>query len=302
MEELIRRALRLWHQGRRPGASPREIDEALAAIPELCAALDAQSARGREAEQSARRRYQELERLCRHLVHEVRNRLHLIDLSLERAAGADGESRIRSALEPARRAVHHLGDVVENLRWETLPVPEGAAELHEPTRAPLRDVVEDLLTVCRDQARGLGVRLEVEGELPELKVDAARLELILFNLLTNALRFVDPKKDRPRVAVVVLHLEEEGSWQIGVVDNGMGIPAPRRKRIFHEAELRPGEEAPRSGLGLTIVRRAVERQGGRVWLESEEGVGTSVFFTLPDREEGASGHPALSRSRGAGTL
>lgn len=287
MQDLIRRSLRLWHQGRRPGASSREVDEALAAVPELCAALDAESAKGREAEQFAWMSYQDLERLCRHLVHEVRNRLNLIDLSLERAAAPGGECRNRSGLEPARRAVHHLREVVEDMQWETLSAPEGAAELHEPHRAPLRAVVEDLLTVFRDQAQSLGVRLQAEGELPELKVDAARLELILFNLLTNALRHVDPAEEEPRVSVIVRRVEDEDCWLVGVADNGVGIPRDQRPRIFFESRRRPGEEAPRTGLGLTIVRRAVERQGGRVWLESEEGVGTSVFFTLPDEGQGA---------------
>ena len=302
MEELIRRSLRLWHQGRRPGASTREVEEALAAIPELCAALDGQATRGREAELSAWSSYEELEQLWRHLVHEVRNRLNLIDLSLERAASTCGKDWIGSGLESARRAVRHLGDVVEDMQWETLPAPEEAAELHEPTRAPLRAVVEDLLTVCRDQARGLGVRLEIEGHLPDVKVDAARLELVLFNLLTNALRHVDPSKREPRVAVVVRRLHEEHCWQIGVIDNGVGIPAAQRAGIFHESERRPGGDAPRSGLGLAIVRRAVERQGGEVWLESEEGVGTSVYFTLPDRVERGSSLHEIARSRSAGKL
>lgn len=302
MEELIRRSLRLWHQGRRPGASSREIEEAMAAIPELCAALDAEAARGREAERSAWSSYEELERFCRHLVHEVRNRLNLIDLSLERTEIRCEEGRVRSALEPARRAVRHLGDVVEDMQWEMLPSPEEAAELHEPTRAPLREVMDDLLTVFHDQARGLGVRLEIEGQLPDVEVDAARLELILFNLLTNALRHVDPSKSEPRVTAVVRRLHEEGCWQIGVVDNGVGIPAAQRAGIFQESERRPGEDAPRSGLGLAIVRRTVEHQGGKVWLESEEGVGTSVYFTLPDRSERGSALHELPRFRSTGKL
>lgn len=302
MEELIRRSLRLWHQGRRPRASTREVEEALAAIPELCAALDAQATRGRETEQAAWNSYEELERFCRHLVHEVRNRLNLIDLSLERAASTCGKGRGEPALEPAQRAVRHLGDVVEDMEWETLPSPEEAAELHEPTRAPLRSVVEDLLTVLHDQARGLEVRLEIEGHLPDVNVDAARLELILFNLLTNALRHVDPSKSERRVVLRVQHLDEEGCWRIGVIDNGLGIPSEQRTGIFQESERRPGGDVPRSGLGLAIVRRTVERQGGKVWLESEEGLGTSVYFTLPDRDEGGMALHEVPRFRSADKL
>jgi signal transduction histidine kinase len=291
VEELVRRSLDRWQRAQRPGATPAEVQEALEVVPELCAALDASArlAAGTPASAEGGPGPEAL-RFARHLSHEIRNRLHLVEMSLERASLHYADAGFSSALDPVRKAVGHLAGITEELRTAFDPAPAAGAPLG---RKPLRAVVEDALEMSRGMAEDGGVALEVDGELPEVEVDAARLELILINLLNNALRHADATKGERWVRIECRRLDGEAACRIGVVDNGSGIPEERRDGLFEEPGPDGDGSPPLSGMGLAIVRQAVERSGGRVWIESEEGAGTSVYFTLP--APGAAEGPATTR-------
>lgn len=278
MEELIRQALGRWRTAQRPGATQEEVRAALGTIPELCAALDLASRTAAAASAEETGSAGAAERFARHLSHEVRNRLNLVQISLERASLLSDDARVNEALEPVRKALGHLAGITDELRSIIDPAPAVAAA---DARLPLRKVVEDLLAASRHLAEERGVTLEVDGELPDLPVDAARVELILLNLLNNALRHADLGKDAPRVRIECRRLDGEAACRVGVVDNGSGIPDQLRDGLFQEPARDGDGSPPRSGMGLAIVRQAVERDGGRVWIESEEGKGTAVYFTLP---------------------
>lgn len=296
MRDLVRRALDSWRRAQRPEASPAEIREALAVIPQLGAALDgvawiSSAVRGGG---SGREPVGEAERFARHLSHELRNRLNLVQLSLERASVVCDDARVHEALEPVRKALGHLAGVTDELRSVFDPAPS----VRDPSaRQPLKTAIEDVLAATRDLAEARGVSLEVAGEPPDLEVDAVRLELILINLLNNALRHADPGKETRWVRIECRRLDGESACRIGIVDNGSGIPEGLRTGLFEEPARDGDGSPPRSGMGLAIVRQAVERDGGRVWIESEEGEGTAVYFTLPVPE--ASPGPAALPPRRA---
>lgn len=295
MSELIQRSLRLWQRAQRPGASREDVAHAVAAIPELCSALDAARVTAGDTDPACcsspeGRAGNDLDRLGRYVAHEVRNRLHLVELSVERAAALAGDPRIGAALDPVRRAFRHLAAIADDLRCAAASPGTAAAERGEVPRLPLRSVVEDLLATSRDLATEHGVALEMDGECPEVEVDAARVELVLVNLLTNALRHADGGKAERWVRVETRWRdEEEGVLEVSVRDNGLGIPERFRKTLFQEPPAAARERPPRRGMGLAIVRQAVGRAGGRVWIESDEGVGTAVFFTLPTSHAAAPG-------------
>jgi signal transduction histidine kinase len=100
----------------------------------------------------------------------------------------------------------------------------------------------------------------------------------LINLAANAIKYSDPGD---QVTVTVQEDEEEVT--IGVVDTGPGIPPEAQERLFRKFYRVPGAEgvAEGSGLGLAISRQIVESHGGRIWVESEVGEGTAVYFALP---------------------
>lgn len=268
MHELIGRSLRLWRKAQRPEATRAELLEALAVIPELCSALGA--SRLDEAE---------VGRLGRHLAHEVRNRLYLVESSLEKAARLSGDDRVRDALEPIRSTLANLVAVADDLSAGAVTSQGNCAA----TRAPLRSVIEGVLAASRDLAEERGIRVEADGDLPDVEVDTGRLELVLINLLTNALRHGDDAKPERYVRLECRPADDGDGWRVGVRDNGVGIPDELRDRLFHEPEPDGDGAPPRNGMGLAIVREAVERTGGRVWIESREGHGTAVYFTIPQR-------------------
>jgi signal transduction histidine kinase len=224
-------------------------------------------------------RREDLDRLGRYFGHEVKNRLHVVELALERAAILSGDERVRAALEPARRAFRQLEGMVDDLRAAVGPSGQGFCG----RGTPLRSVVEDLVDTYRAMAEERRIRLEADGPMPEVEVDSARLQLILANLLTNALRHFDHEKHERWIRIEAR--VDDGAADGGgaelrctVRDNGVGISADRYPRLFEEARGGDGSGG-RHGMGLAIVRQAVDRSGGRVWIDSEEGRGTAVSFT-----------------------
>ena len=116
------------------------------------------------------------------------------------------------------------------------------------------------------------------GPLPTVLANQGMLVRVFQNLIGNALKFC--KAERPIVRIAAEHHGTE--WVFSVADNGIGIDAQYRDRIFliFQRLHQQGEYAG-TGIGLAVVKRIVERNGGRIWLESEPGKGTTFFFTLP---------------------
>jgi signal transduction histidine kinase len=116
------------------------------------------------------------------------------------------------------------------------------------------------------------------GPLPTVLANHGMLVRVFQNLIGNALKFC--KAERPIVRIAA---EQRGTeWVFSVADNGIGIDPQYRDRIFLIFQrLHQQGEYPGTGIGLAVVKRIVERNGGRIWLESEPGKGTTFFFTLP---------------------
>ncbi len=115
--------------------------------------------------------------------------------------------------------------------------------------------------------------------LPVIKADVTQAEQLFMNLISNSLKFAD--KTRP--PVIEITSEREGDmWKFAVKDNGIGIENNYFDKIFVIFQkLHSKEEYEGTGIGLSICKKIVELHGGRIWVESVIGKGTSVFFTLP---------------------
>jgi len=116
--------------------------------------------------------------------------------------------------------------------------------------------------------------------LPEIMADQVQLVQLLQNFLSNALKFCE---DRPPV-IHVSAAKGKGEWIFSVRDNGIGIPAEHRERIFEMFGRLHKDKFHGTGIGLATCKKIVERHGGRIWVESEEGKGSTFFFTIPVRE------------------
>ena len=119
--------------------------------------------------------------------------------------------------------------------------------------------------------------------LPMVLADPTQLTQLFQNLCGNAIKFRRPA-ETPRIHVSAAR--QDGVWQFDVRDNGVGIESKYFDRIFIIFQrLHEREEYPGTGIGLAVCKKIVERHGGRIWVESEPGNGSTFHFTLPDRKE-----------------
>lgn len=144
----------------------------------------------------------------------------------------------------------------------------------------LDEVVDEALAQLHGELEARKARIDVERPLPRVHGHHSVLVHVLMNLITNAIKFVDPS-ERPHVRI---RGEHHGSQaRLLVVDNGIGIAPEHRDRVFRLFErLHGADRYPGSGLGLAIVQRAITRLGGQVGIEDRaDGHGTAFYFDLP---------------------
>ncbi|MCL5281816.1 MAG: ATP-binding protein, partial [Planctomycetes bacterium] len=116
------------------------------------------------------------------------------------------------------------------------------------------------------------------GELPAVVGGKMRLGQVFHHLIDNAIKYMDKPQGRIEIGCT-----DQGSvWQFGVTDNGPGIEERHFEKIFQMFQtLAPRDQCESTGIGLPIVKKIVELFGGRIWVESKPGVGSTFFFTLP---------------------
>jgi signal transduction histidine kinase len=231
-------------------------------------------------------REERLRTFNRALTHELRNRI----------GAALGASQIMDMpdVDPAER--QRLNDVVlrnmESMRvvLDNLLVLTGAqVDSRQQHHVQLPEAAREAARQVRAAARARGVTVRVDPLLPPVEVSAAAVELCLTNLLANAIKYADPNSlDRwVEVRGHLVGTDSDGEVIIEVLDNGIGVPAEARSRLFqrffraHEQSM-PDVEG--TGLGLSIVRDTVGGLGGRAWAEFPPQ-GSVFAFALPCRRE-----------------
>jgi signal transduction histidine kinase len=145
-------------------------------------------------------------------------------------------------------------------------------------RIDLEFLVREIWMELEPVAEGSGARLETSFTHPDVVSDPLLLKQVLFNLLDNALKF----NSGPAPKVVVGLRDLDGESAVFVKDNGPGIPLEERETVFAPFK-RLSPSTPGLGIGLSMAKRAVESWGGRVWVESIPGSGSTFFFTVPQR-------------------
>ncbi len=142
-------------------------------------------------------------------------------------------------------------------------------------------VVETLGTTIAQ--RGAQVNL---GSMPPAWADPTALEQVFANLIGNALNYLDPAKAGLVEVGASVPNGKDGDTLANLItyyvkDNGLGVPEAYQAKLFHAFQRLHPDAAPGEGIGLALVRRVVERHGGKIWFESTEGTGSTFSFTLP---------------------
>jgi signal transduction histidine kinase len=169
--------------------------------------------------------------------------------------------------------------LIDNL-LDVAKIESGRLDLELAT-GDLCDLIEENLTMNRMLAEKKGIRLDFAPEcgLPLFRFDRGKVEQVLNNLISNALKFSEPG-----TAIAVQTSRVNGSVVVSVRDHGQGIPAEELDKLFKpfgRTTVRSTAGEKSTGLGLAISRRIVEGHGGRIWAESEPGKGSSFSFSLP---------------------
>jgi PAS domain S-box-containing protein len=156
-------------------------------------------------------------------------------------------------------------------------------------RAELTCGIIDVDTVVDDALRNLQASIEERGAeitrdpLPAIAADGRQLMQLFQNLLGNAIKFCP--EGTPRIHVGAQQLD--GEWQFSVRDHGIGIAPEHAERVFMIFKRLHGwGQFPGTGVGLAIAKKIVERHGGRIWVESTPGEGSTFFFTIPQSAVG----------------
>ena len=216
----------------------------------------------------------------RDLAHELRNRLSTAEASLHLLAGERTDGAVRErALRNLQTTLQRIKGVADDLH--SLAIAQGSEESAQGRRLSLRTLITETVEELQGMAGEKRVRIEVQEPIPDVQVDATRVELALINLLGNAVKYSDPE-EADRWVRVGVQRDEEGYWRISVSDNGLGIPEEMQALVFEQFVRAHPNVADGTGLGLAIVRAAVEQLGGRIWLKSENGAGTTFHFTVVD--------------------
>ncbi|HVL69791.1 MAG TPA: PAS domain S-box protein [Vicinamibacterales bacterium] len=170
-----------------------------------------------------------------------------------------------------RNAVQHLGNIIDGLlRLSRVGRVEYQFEVVD-----VNAVLADLLSAMHTSVVAAGGRIVVR-RLPVIRADRNALAQVFANLIGNALKSFD--EGRP--GVLEISATDEALPVFTVRDNGVGIPAEYHNKIFQVFQHVHSSPSRGEGMGLAIVRRIVDRHGGRIWFESSAGAGTAFHFTL----------------------
>lgn len=200
----------------------------------------------------------------------VSSYVQLIERRYEDKLDNDAKEFIKFAVDGVNRMQNLISALLQYSRVSTRgqePVPTNIEDVINAVKQNLHEaIVESKATITAD-------------ELPTLKADEAQMIQLFQNLIGNALKFkgeADPK-------IHISAKKQDSFWLFSVKDNGIGIEKENLERIFIIFQrLHTRDEYKGTGIGLAVCKKIVERHGGKIWAESEEGKGTTFFFTIKD--------------------
>ena len=213
------------------------------------------------------------------LSHELRTplaSLRALAETLQDGALDDPPAALRF-VDQIQIEVDALTQMVNEL-LELSKIESGRFSLDRSLVAPydLLDSASQRMQLQAERAN-LHLRVECAKDLPAVQIDSQRLEQVLVNLIHNAVKFT-----RPGGEIILFAEPDQESVRFGVRDTGVGIPEDEVPRIFERFyRVDKSRAGNGTGLGLSIAKHIVEAHGGKIWVESREGQGSTFYFTIP---------------------
>ncbi len=230
----------------------------------------------KKAEKELKRSNEELQRFAHIASHDLREPLRMISSYLgllekkyQGKLDEKADEYIGFAVDGAERMQQLIDDLLAYSRVET--------KGKEFTDVDMNEVLATVLNDLRKSIEETGASI-TDDHLPAVLADRAQMILLLENIIGNSIKFRD-------VAAPQIHVSsesKEADWVFSVKDNGIGISLEYHEKIFEVFQrLHTKEEYEGTGIGLAVAKKIVERHGGRIWVESEEGKGSTFYFTIP---------------------
>lgn len=189
---------------------------------------------------------------------------------------------IEKTYKSNERMINLINDLLDVTRIE-----EGRY-LFKPVVTNFENVVQFVINSHQEEIQNKNLEVELKKpltKLPQITIDVEKIRLAIDNLLENAIRYTH---SGGLILISLFHLKEKKEIEFRIRDTGVGVPKDQQERVF--TKFFRGANVMRldtegSGLGLFITKNIIEAHGGKIWFESEEGKGTTFYFTLPIREE-----------------
>jgi signal transduction histidine kinase len=215
--------------------------------------------------------------------HELRTPLNAIigfsEVLSDRMFG-DLNEKQEEYLKDIHASGQHLLSLINDI-LDLSKIEAGRMEL-ELTDFNLPAALDNAATLVRERAgrHGITLRTAVDERLGQVRADERKIRQVALNLLSNAIKFT-PEGGRIEVAAV----PKDGSVEVSVSDTGVGIAPEDQQAVFEEfRQVGTAEKkAEGTGLGLTLCRKFIELHGGRIWVKSQVGVGSTFTFTIPEK-------------------
>ena len=223
----------------------------------------------------------ELEHFTYTVSHDLRSPLVTINgflgyLKMDSASGN---------LDRAATDIQRIQDAVDKMHLllkELLELSRIGRIMNPPEDIPFEDLVREAVEILHGRIEASRATVQTQPNLPAINGDRQRLVAVLQNLIDNAAKYMG-NQTAPRIEIGQ-NGEEGGNLIFYVKDNGMGIAPEYLERVFGLFN-RLDAKTEGTGVGLALVKRIIEVHGGRIWVESEAGLGSAFYFTLPKSSE-----------------
>lgn len=239
------------------------------------------------AQAKAARHNRDLEQMAYAISHDLHEPLRTINGflgAIQRHYGHQLDAKAIEYMGFVTSAATRMGTLLDDLLAYTRAANPHATLAQVDGEKTLGDALANLKAAIEDSGATIS-----HDAMPTLLYNQAHLTQLFQNLIGNAIKYhgMEP----PKIHVGAKRVGEE--WVFSVKDNGIGIEPRQFDRIFTLFQrLHPMTEYSGSGVGLAICKRIVEDHGGRIWVESQPGLGSTFFFTIPERQQEAAARPA----------